>query len=44
MTQDLDLGAVRANLDLITARGYHRDQDLQAKLEALLTEVRSLST
>lgn len=33
---NLDLGRVRHNLELITARGFHRDQDLLAKLEALI--------
>ncbi len=37
----LDLDVVRANLDLITARGYHRNQDLQARLEQLLQDLRS---
>lgn len=35
---DLDLEQVRANLALITQRGFHRDQDLNAKLEALLAD------
>ena len=33
---DLDLEAVEANLDLMTTRGYHRDQNLRAKLANLL--------
>lgn len=33
---NLNLGRVRHNLELITARGFHRDQDLLAKLEALI--------
>jgi hypothetical protein len=37
---DLDLALVRADLELITARGYHRDQDLVAKLAVLLEEVK----
>jgi len=37
---DLDLERVREALELITARGYHREQDLQAKLAALLDEAR----
>ncbi len=37
---DLDLELVRADLALITARGFHREQDLSAKLAALLDEVR----
>jgi predicted nucleotidyltransferase len=32
----LDVGAVRALLALIVARGFHRGQDLGAKLDALL--------
>jgi hypothetical protein len=35
----LDLDAVRANLVAVTARGYEREQDLGAKLEALLADV-----
>jgi hypothetical protein len=31
----LDLKVVRANLSLITERGFHRNQDLLAKLEAV---------
>jgi hypothetical protein len=37
---DLDLEAVRDNLRLITARGYHRDRDLAARLDEVLAEVR----
>jgi hypothetical protein len=37
---DLDLEAVRDNLRLITARGYHRDRDLAALLDEVLAEVR----
>jgi hypothetical protein len=37
---DLDLALVRASLELITARGYNRNQDLLAKLASLLEEVR----
>lgn len=33
---NLDLGRVRHNLELITTRGFHRDQDLLAKLDALI--------
>jgi hypothetical protein len=33
---ELDLARVRENLRLIAARGYHRDQDLEAKLDQLL--------
>jgi predicted nucleotidyltransferase len=36
LCKGLDLDAVRANLAAITARGFHRDQDLTAKLDALL--------
>jgi len=32
----VDLGRVRARLALIRERGYHRDQDLDAKLDALV--------
>jgi len=37
--EGLDLAAVRANLAAITARGFHREQDLRSKLEALLASV-----
>jgi hypothetical protein len=37
--RDLDLERVRTSLALITARGYHRDQDLGAKLAGLLEGV-----
>jgi len=33
---DLDFTAVKDNLDRITARGFHRGQDLHAKLERIL--------
>jgi hypothetical protein len=36
---DLDIEWVRRNLELIKVRGYHRDQDLGAKLDALLAEL-----
>jgi hypothetical protein len=36
LNEGLDLDAVRENLARITERGYHRDQDLLAKLEAVL--------
>jgi hypothetical protein len=36
---DLDLEAVRENLALIASRGYQREQDLPAKLEALLRDL-----
>jgi hypothetical protein len=35
----LDLAQVRDRLRLITQRGYHRDQDLLAKLEALVASM-----
>ena len=35
---DLDLEAVRADLAEITRRGFHRGQDLLAKLEVVLRE------
>jgi predicted nucleotidyltransferase len=34
---ELDLDRVRENLHLITARGFHRRQNLNAKLDALLS-------
>ncbi len=34
----VDLDVVREHLSTITARGYHREQDLHAKLAALLAE------
>jgi Nucleotidyl transferase AbiEii toxin, Type IV TA system len=33
---ELDMGRVRSNLELITARGFQREQDLLAKLERFL--------
>jgi hypothetical protein len=39
LNEGLDLDAVRANLATITARGFHREQDLLAKLEALLASL-----
>lgn len=36
----LDVDAVWANLRLITARGFHRDQDLLAKFESVLEAAR----
>jgi predicted nucleotidyltransferase len=36
VNDDLDLGRVREDLRLIRDRGYHRKQDLDAKLDALL--------
>jgi hypothetical protein len=41
VNEAIDLGAVRANLDAITARGFHRDQDLLTKLSELLASVAS---
>lgn len=41
MTEHLDLDAVRANLAEITRRGFHRDQDLFAKLAVVLDDVAS---
>ena len=35
----LDLDEVRENLELVTARGYHRGEDLEAKLDHVLAEV-----
>ena len=35
----VDLDAVYRNLALITERGFHRDQDLNAKLQGLLDEL-----
>jgi len=37
---DLDLDAVKDNLNRIISRGFHRDEDLHAKLTSLLTEAR----
>jgi len=37
---DLDLNLVRGHLANITARGYHREQDLHAKLESVLAAAR----
>lgn len=37
---DLDIAAVKDNLDRIIARGYHRAQDLHAKLERILEVAR----
>jgi len=38
-TPDLDVSIVREHLGRITARGYAREQDLEAKLAALLRDV-----
>lgn len=37
---NLDLAAVEDNLNRIVARGFHREQDLHAKLAGLLAEAR----
>jgi hypothetical protein len=34
-----DLERVRALLDLVTARGFHRGEQLQSKLDAVLTRM-----
>lgn len=39
--QSIDLDSVRDNLRLITERGFHRGQDLAARLEAVLAEARA---
>lgn len=39
---DLDLAAVRQNLSLITERGFHRRQDLEAKLQQVLEDLRDI--
>lgn len=36
LNEGLDIAAVKANLALITERGFHRDQDLFTKLDAVL--------
>jgi hypothetical protein len=38
---NLDLAVVRAHLALIEKRGFHRQQDLSAKLAAILEDLRS---
>lgn len=38
-TPALDVARVRQRLELITSRGYHREQDLAAKLEGLLANL-----
>ncbi len=38
-TPDLDVGCVREHLARITARGYAREQDLDAKLALVLRDV-----
>lgn len=40
LTESLDLDLVRTDLALITERGYHRGQDLGAKLAFILGEAR----
>jgi hypothetical protein len=39
---DVDLSRVRENLELITSRGFHRDQDLQAKLDTVLAPLQAI--
>lgn len=41
MNEDLDLDAVRENLAEITRRGFHREQDLLAKLTVVLEDAAS---
>lgn len=41
VNEQLDLNVVRDDLRLITERGFHRDQDLFAKLSALLDDARA---
>lgn len=41
MNEQLDLDAVRENLAEITRRGFHRDQDLLAKLAEVLADAAS---
>ncbi len=41
MNEQLDLDAVRENLAEITRRGFHRDQDLLAKLTEVLADAAS---
>lgn len=38
--EGLDLGSVEESLNRIIARGYHREQDLHAKLASILSETR----
>lgn len=38
-TPELDLGLVREHLARITARGYAREQDLEAELTRVLRDV-----
>lgn len=40
VSSTLDLDAVREDLRLIRARGFHREQDLLAKLDLVLADVR----
>jgi hypothetical protein len=40
VNEGLDLQEVRRDLELIARRGYHRHQDLSAKLDDLMAEVR----
>lgn len=39
-SDDLDLAALEDNLDRIIARGFHREEDLHAKLRSVLAEAR----
>jgi hypothetical protein len=41
MNEQLDLDAVRENLAELTRRGFHRDQDLLAKLAEVLADAAS---
>lgn len=41
MNDALDVGAVKANLERIIERGFHRDEDLLAKLDGVLATARS---
>ena len=41
MSPELDVKDVRENLERITARGFHREQRPQEKLDALLAEISS---
>lgn len=41
MNEGVDIAAVRELLGLVMDRGYARGQDLYAKLDALLAEIRA---
>lgn len=43
MNDTLDIEAVKANLERIIERGFHRDEDLFAKLKGLLAAARATS-